>query len=367
MKQKHHKSFEEALQEKFDSFEPEVKPDFWSQIETQLPSGASSAVSGLSAATKGWMVAAAVVVTGAAIVGVNQLTQSTVQEQTQTEVVVPVQEIQKPIHVEGQEAQPEEVVNERLTTVQHERGDTHSTSNTSTEEVKPDQSQDTQKAERPRISTQQEETDLAESNGATSSEASEENEHALFDWDDAKRKSLVASPISGNAPLNVSFKSFDAVSKVQWDFGDGSSSSNEVNPEHAFETPGLYTVTMIAQRTDGSFYIDKTTVEVLEKSETRTEDLAHPSNIQVPNVFSPNFDGINDTWFAQVENIKRFNVIIFNRGGRVIFESSNAEERWDGRDMNGEMCPEGVYYYQITARGIDGNLYAPKGFVNIMR
>lgn len=76
----------------------------------------------------------------------------------------------------------------------------------------------------------------------------------------------------------------------------------------------------------------------------------------LPNVFTPNNDGVNDTWgisFSTVnEHIKNFKMSIYNRWGLLVY-STNSElntpnSHWDGHTTSGEECSEGVYYYIVT-------------------
>jgi gliding motility-associated-like protein len=67
-----------------------------------------------------------------------------------------------------------------------------------------------------------------------------------------------------------------------------------------------------------------------------------------PNAFSPNGDGINDTW--QVTNLSTYaeaKVQVFNRQGQVVFSSVGYNKAWDGT-VNGKALPVGVYYYVIN-------------------
>jgi gliding motility-associated-like protein len=70
----------------------------------------------------------------------------------------------------------------------------------------------------------------------------------------------------------------------------------------------------------------------------------------VPNVFSPNNDGINDVWNIQyLETYPNAVVEIYNRYGQQVFKSSGYSRPWDGK-MNGNVLPTGVYYYIINPR-----------------
>lgn len=77
-------------------------------------------------------------------------------------------------------------------------------------------------------------------------------------------------------------------------------------------------------------------------------------DVFIPNVFSPNNDGANDVWqlYTNVKSIKQYSVMIFNRWGEKVFESSNISEGWDGR-YKGEFAPPGVYVYHIQIVWMD--------------
>ena len=62
-----------------------------------------------------------------------------------------------------------------------------------------------------------------------------------------------------------------------------------------------------------------------------------------PNAFTPNKDGINDYFrFDGMEYVTEFTFTIFDRTGRVVYEGSHPEDKWDGT-FNGQECPWGVY------------------------
>jgi gliding motility-associated-like protein len=68
----------------------------------------------------------------------------------------------------------------------------------------------------------------------------------------------------------------------------------------------------------------------------------------LPNIFSPNGDGLNDL-FIPKENrhVAKVRFQMMNRWGATVFESTDPEILWIGTGLNGEMCPDGVYYYTI--------------------
>ena len=87
--------------------------------------------------------------------------------------------------------------------------------------------------------------------------------------------------------------------------------------------------------------------------------------IYIPNAFTPNGDGLNDTFGVSGEALKEFNLKILNRWGDIIFEAHNARDRWDGTYM-GERVPEGTYIYLITAAGAGGQRQSREGNVMVI-
>ena len=72
----------------------------------------------------------------------------------------------------------------------------------------------------------------------------------------------------------------------------------------------------------------------------------------IPNVFSPNNDGINDTWqITYLNSYPDCVVNIFNRYGQAVFHSAGYKTAWDG-NHNGKLLPVGTYYYVIDTRRI---------------
>lgn len=76
--------------------------------------------------------------------------------------------------------------------------------------------------------------------------------------------------------------------------------------------------------------------------------------LYIPNAFTPNGDGLNDTFGGKGEGITEYNLQIFNRFGNLIFESNDMKNQWDGNYKN-EIAPIGVYVYKINAKGPSAN------------
>jgi len=92
----------------------------------------------------------------------------------------------------------------------------------------------------------------------------------------------------------------------------------------------------------------------------------HPGQTFIPNAFTPNGDGKNDTWLVYGYDIVDFKVIVFNQWGQRIFESSNQQTGWDGT-YNGKKQPSGVYMYVVKMKMRDGSVIEKKGSINLVR
>lgn len=69
--------------------------------------------------------------------------------------------------------------------------------------------------------------------------------------------------------------------------------------------------------------------------------------VEIPNVFTPNQDGINDFFEAGSLQLEDYSIIIYNRWGTKIFSSNNPTDYWDGKFENQD-SPEGTYFWKCT-------------------
>jgi gliding motility-associated-like protein len=93
----------------------------------------------------------------------------------------------------------------------------------------------------------------------------------------------------------------------------------------------------------------------------------------LPNVFTPNGDGIDDFFIPLLpyRYVQSIDINIFNRWGQLVFHTTNPMINWNGNvDNSGGQCPDGVYYYICTVNEIRLSGIVPvtlKGFVQIIR
>ncbi|SEA77116.1 gliding motility-associated C-terminal domain-containing protein, partial [Chitinophaga terrae (ex Kim and Jung 2007)] len=90
------------------------------------------------------------------------------------------------------------------------------------------------------------------------------------------------------------------------------------------------------------------------------------NNIFVPNLFSPNGDGMNDIMYVYGTSIAQLEFRIYNQWGQLVFTSKDQRQGWDGT-MSGQRQPVGVYVYIVKATMQDGTVVTKKGNVTLMR
>jgi gliding motility-associated-like protein len=133
---------------------------------------------------------------------------------------------------------------------------------------------------------------------------------------------------------NLSSDSIE-VTNVSWDFGDGTKSSL-VNPAHLYLAVNTYNGFFKYTTSDGCsdsipFIVDVREIE-----------------LDVPNVFTPNGDGIND--YFEIKNLESYisnELVIYNRWGRKVFEASNYTNTWNGGSLT-----NGAYFYVLKCVGL---------------
>jgi gliding motility-associated-like protein len=167
---------------------------------------------------------------------------------------------------------------------------------------------------------------------------------------------FTASPTFGEAPLlvNVQADTNSYAINYFWDFGDGSTSSG-VTSSNTYSSMGDYDIVLTTTSAQGCTDTARIRIHVEEVSA-----------LAVANVFTPNGDGKNDTFYPVIaEGITEFKASIYDRWGLKISEWSDETKGWDGKVKSGKMAPDGTYYYIITGKGIDSKTYEFKGFVQI--
>ncbi len=164
--------------------------------------------------------------------------------------------------------------------------------------------------------------------------------------------------LTGSAPLNVLFRAnaTPLTTVYAWEVmrsEERLTSRTDTETRFQFEQTGKYTVNLhIANddcECDTSFQID-----------------AKESMLAVPNIFTPNGDGVNDEFRVAYRSIGTFSMLVFDRWQHQVYSSNDPARGWDGT-VNGRPAAESAYTYIIEAVGTDGVKYKKKGLVNLLR
>lgn len=118
---------------------------------------------------------------------------------------------------------------------------------------------------------------------------------------------------------------------VDWSWTvDTLASGNGTEFTFLFDTPGIYPVTLTVTTADGCTHT------------YQYEQIVVPTEIVVPNVFSPNGDGQNDALvFGGVQFYPNTSLKVINRWGKEVYTSTNYKNTW----RPGSDVPDGTYYY----------------------
>jgi gliding motility-associated-like protein len=180
------------------------------------------------------------------------------------------------------------------------------------------------------------------------------------------KANFIASPVSGFAPLSVTFTNTSSTSTGNssitstWGFGNGKTYKNIPNnvlTSSTYTAAGTYSVILIVQK---GTCIDQI-IKVIE--------VDIPSKMEIPNVFTPNGDGSNDIFRLIGSSLKEIKITIYDRWGTIVYDltSETGNFAWDGKNLTGKECADGTYFYILKATGADEKEYETKGNVSLFR
>lgn len=180
---------------------------------------------------------------------------------------------------------------------------------------------------------------------------------------------------SGSAPLTVHFAANKSNTEGYDEYFEWRiySEENETSPlytryeentDFTFTQAGSFRVYLTARFTSSTGDI----VEYTERDLQPITISISESQLQMPNAFSPNDDGINDIYKPKTgyKSIVQFDGYIFSRSGVKIFEWHDPSTGWDGT-YKGKPAKQGVYFCLIKAKGADGRTFNIKTDVNLLR
>jgi gliding motility-associated-like protein len=137
----------------------------------------------------------------------------------------------------------------------------------------------------------------------------------------------------------------------EWQLGDGNVSYEE-NPLHAYDTSGIFLVMLIAYN-EPQYGCSDTSYQYMEVDPLFT--------FYIPSGFTPDEDGLNDTWgpVGQSFEYESYNVQVYDRWGKLIWQTDNPEVQWDGKMRSSlKDVKQGLYAYVFTLRKF--NTFEPK-------
>lgn len=134
--------------------------------------------------------------------------------------------------------------------------------------------------------------------------------------------------------FNFSQSSINA-SGWEWTFQNGTPShfSGAEPPAICFSGHGPWQVSLSLSNSAGTVEIRNTVLDTVN------------CPFYLPNIFTPNGDGVNDVFYAT--GVYDFSLCIFNRWGSAVFESKNPGLWWNGTSKDGKPLPDGVYYFVL--------------------
>ena len=186
------------------------------------------------------------------------------------------------------------------------------------------------------------------------------------------KANFYTTPTSGCEPLNINCTNFsnnagNVTNSYVWYVNGDSATTQNLN--YTFTDTGIYTITLLAYETLRS--CSATFTQTITVKDCPPDSIS----ITVPNIFSPNSDGINDAWQLIVYNfnytISNYQCTIYDRWGIKIYSSTNISEAWDGRTTSGLAATAGAYFYviKLTATNSKGvsEVKDYKGYLELVR
>ncbi len=168
-----------------------------------------------------------------------------------------------------------------------------------------------------------------------------------------------ADTLQGSAPLYIRFLNTStglALTSI-WNFSDNEN-SYIFNPSHNFLNPGEYPIQLIVRDTMGCTDTATVIIKVLDDAPI----------LIIPNIFTPNGDGVNDFLTVKMEGIQYFRCRIFDRWGVLVYEWVGLDGRWDGTESGrGAACSDGTYFFIADYQIEKQQTQTRTGYITLLR
>ncbi len=142
-----------------------------------------------------------------------------------------------------------------------------------------------------------------------------------------------------------------------WNFGDIDTSYLAAPPPHTYGDTGIYKITLITATQYGCLDTAYQTI------------IIEPDFVfYIPNAFTPDGDGLNDSFFGKGVFISTYEMSIYDRWGNLIFFSNDINKAWDGKANHGnEIAVGDVYIYSFKITDFKSGRHNFKGIVTLVR
>ena len=148
-------------------------------------------------------------------------------------------------------------------------------------------------------------------------------------------------------------------------------SNGGTSPTYQWQRNGINVGANSASYTSSGAFMNGETISVIlisnalcaTPAKQQTDLVIACPSIEIPNVFTPNGDGINDVFKINLSggSLSNFNISIYDRWGLLVFTSPNINNKWDGRTTSGLKVVSGTYFYVI-----DLNSAVYKGHITVL-
>jgi gliding motility-associated-like protein len=132
---------------------------------------------------------------------------------------------------------------------------------------------------------------------------------------------------------------------------------------------GIFTYSVVAnQQSDLNYFTGGLrTICGYAQSQSNTIELLQKPKVYIPNAFTPNGDGVNESWEIRDLFVKDYNLVVYNKWGQLIYQANTKNDKWTGTAVSGDAAPTDVYIYRLVYTGYDNSREVLQGNVSILR
>jgi gliding motility-associated-like protein len=142
-----------------------------------------------------------------------------------------------------------------------------------------------------------------------------------------------------------------------WNFGDGDTTLVSTTTSHTYADTGTYVMRLITS-----------TIYNCIDTTYQTITIEPEFVFYIPTAFSPNDDGVNDTFSGKGILMKEYQMAIFDRWGNLVYQTDDMNKPWDGKVNHGnDLAKQDVYVYTIKVTDIKNKKHNYKGIVSLVK